>query len=412
MDQGGSASRRLIIYTMKTYKILTLGASGAGKTVFLASMFKSLSIQTEHGFYLEVEDFTQQKLLTDIYTNLIAGGIWPEATKYKEISEWTFTCCVKNRNLENFPICQFSYFDYAGGRLTAIDENAHELEAIIRQADAILGLLDGQKIQALMSNSNEDKKMDNFLKTDLPALIKWMSHSQAPIQFVVSKWDLLENNFGLQEISNRLLKIPEFKKLVFERNRESSPVRLIPVSSVGFGFATPQPDGSMKKIAGSIPRPFHMEVPMSCVIPDLLEKEIQVNLQKLIAISNEKIGEDSEFNKLLNNFLKAILKFRILIDMIVDFLVSNYLEEDTDNIQLEIEIKKQIFKQIDNFVLAKIKKKVEANDKKITELRQKRDESIQKIQDETTAFQSAVTSFLYISNKLSQDFPDSEIIID
>ncbi|NEO17345.1 MAG: hypothetical protein F6J98_37680 [Moorea sp. SIO4G2] len=147
---------------MKNYKILTLGASGAGKTVFLASMFKSLSIQGEHGFYLEVEDFTQQQLLNDIYTNLIAGGIWPEGTTYDEISEWTFTCCVKNRNLENFPICQFSYFDYAGGRFRDMDENDHKLQAIIRQADAILGLLDGQKIQALLSNSNQDNKMDNF----------------------------------------------------------------------------------------------------------------------------------------------------------------------------------------------------------------------------------------------------------
>ncbi|NEO17346.1 MULTISPECIES: hypothetical protein [unclassified Moorena] len=233
-----------------------------------------------------------------------------------------------------------------------------------------------------------------------------MSHSQAPIQFVVSKWDLLENNFGLQEISDRLLEIPELKKLVLERNRESSPVRLIPVSSVGFGFATPQPDGSMKKIAGSIPRPFHMEVPISCVIPDLVEKDIQVNRQKLIAISNEKIGEDSGFNKLFNNFLKGILTFGILIDILVEILVSLILDDDPNIIQLEI------IKKIDNFVLAKIRKKVEANDKIITELRQKRDESIKKIQDKTTALKSAVTSFLYISNKLSQDFSDSEIIID
>jgi GTPase SAR1 family protein len=30
---------------MKKYKITVLGASGSGKTVFLASMFKSLGIQ-------------------------------------------------------------------------------------------------------------------------------------------------------------------------------------------------------------------------------------------------------------------------------------------------------------------------------------------------------------------------------
>ena len=217
---------------MKSYKILTLGASGAGKTVFFASMFKSLSTQGKYGFYLEAEDFNKQKLLNDIYTNLIIGE-WPEATRASEISEWKFTCCIKNPELENFPICQFIYFDFAGGRFTDMDEEDSNLQQIIVKADAILGLLDGQKIQALMSNKNE-QKIDDFLNKDLPPIIRWMSYCQAPIQFVISKRDLLENgNFGLKEISDRLLEIPEFKKLVLNRNQEDSPVHLIPASSVG-----------------------------------------------------------------------------------------------------------------------------------------------------------------------------------
>ncbi|MGD1700474.1 hypothetical protein [Dapis sp. BLCC M229] len=308
---------------MKSYKILTLGASGAGKTVFLASMFRSLSTQGEYGFYLEAEDFESQKLLNDIYTNLIIGK-WPESTRRDELSKWKFTCYIQNPNLENFPICQFIYFDYAGARFAEMEEDDYELQEIIKQADAILGLLDGQKIQALINNSNQEKN-SQFLKFDLPPIIKWMSYCQAPIQFVISKWDLLENdNFGLKEISDRLLEIPEFKELVVNRNQEGSPVRLIPVSSIGSGFATPQPDGSMKKIAGSIPRPFHMEVPVSCVIPDLLEKEIQVNLDQLITLSNESIGEDS----ILNQLLRATLKFKMLIDITVNFLVSIILDEE------------------------------------------------------------------------------------
>ncbi|NEP88256.1 MAG: hypothetical protein F6K18_16250 [Okeania sp. SIO2C2] len=281
---------------MKNYKILTLGASGAGKTVFLASMFRSLSTQGEYGFYLKAEDFKSQRLLNNIYEKLIIGE-FPLGTT--EISEWKFTCCIQNPDLENFPICQFTYFDYAGGRFTDMDKEDYKLQEIIKQADAILGLLDGQKIQALMNNNNE-QKIDDFLNKDLPPIIKWMSYCQTPIQFVISKWDLLENdNFGLKEISDRLLDIPKFKELVVSRNKEGSPVRLIPVSSIGSGFATPQPDGSMKKIAGSIPRPFHMEVPVSCVIPDFLEKEVQVNLKRLTTIMNLSIPENSGFNKSL-----------------------------------------------------------------------------------------------------------------
>lgn len=58
---------------MKNYNIITLGPSGAGKTVFLASLFKALSIQGEHGFFLEVEDSTKQNLLNKTYTELVSG---------------------------------------------------------------------------------------------------------------------------------------------------------------------------------------------------------------------------------------------------------------------------------------------------------------------------------------------------
>ncbi|NES89353.1 hypothetical protein [Okeania sp. SIO2B9] len=407
---------------MKSYKILTLGASGAGKTVFLASMFRSLSTQGEDGFYLEVEDFESQKLLNDIYANLIIGK-WPETTRRDEISKWKFTCCINNLNLENFPICQFIYFDYAGGRFTDMDEEDSNLQEIIVKADAILGLLDGQKIQALMTNSNEEN-IDDFLNKDLPPIIKWMSYCQAPIQFVISKWDLLENdNFGLKEISDRLLEIPEFKELVVNRNKEGSPVRLIPVSSIGSGFATPQPDGSMKKIAGSIPRPFYMEVPVSCVIPDLLEKEIQVNLKRLTTISDASIAENSGFNKLLNKFFKGVLSFRWLIDLVVNIIVEYFLIpiifqddssdfKDSEPNELNSIIVKEVLKKIDNWVLAGIRKKVAADEKKIGEFEEIKNEYIMEIKDKRTALKSAITSFLYISNKLIQDFPDSEIIVD
>ena len=39
---------------MKSYKIVALGASGAGKTVFLSSLYKELSTQSKSNKILEV----------------------------------------------------------------------------------------------------------------------------------------------------------------------------------------------------------------------------------------------------------------------------------------------------------------------------------------------------------------------
>ncbi|MDJ0572323.1 MAG: hypothetical protein QNJ53_25225, partial [Pleurocapsa sp. MO_192.B19] len=99
---------------MKNYRIITLGASGSGKTVLLSSMFRSLGIQSDHGFYLQVKGFKQQRRLNAIYTEIITGDTWPRGTRFSEISEWNFICRVKNSSeLEDYSVCEFSYFDYS-----------------------------------------------------------------------------------------------------------------------------------------------------------------------------------------------------------------------------------------------------------------------------------------------------------
>jgi hypothetical protein len=48
---------------------------------------------------------------------------------------------------------------------------------------------------------------------------------------------------------------------------------LIPVTSVGEGFAKRGAFGEMQKILGKIPRPFQVEVPLACVLPDLIQSK-------------------------------------------------------------------------------------------------------------------------------------------
>jgi GTPase SAR1 family protein len=146
---------------MNTYKIIMLGSSGAGKTVFLSSLFKELAIQGEHGFFLEVEDKAKAKLLNETYVEVATGDKWPAPTqRYDGLSEWTFTCCVRTQNLSIHPACKFTYLDYAGGMLTEVYEETEgdiKIEDQIKNADALLGLLDGGKIAAFMNNGDERK---------------------------------------------------------------------------------------------------------------------------------------------------------------------------------------------------------------------------------------------------------------
>jgi len=369
--------------------------------VFLASMFRNLSIQGEDGFFLDTKSHQKQNILNKIYTDLIAGGIWPSGTKYSEISEWSFICRVRNiASLNDYLACEFIYFDYAGGRFTDMDEDDTELQEKIRSSDAILGLLDGQKILALMSNKSNDPKLNVFLNKELPAIIKWMSNHEVPVQFVISKWDLLESKFSLKEICNQLLEIFVFKEFVFERNKKGSPVRLIPISSVGTGFASPESDGSMRKNEGAVPCPFNVEAPISCVIPDRIKQDIIKNVKKEKNIYNQDVDKTGIAHKLLKN----MLMLSPVIDLVVEGIVSIAMQE-------EDELAKLVANQFDNLVFSGVRRIVENHEKKLDELRNAKDLSLKNVQNETTALRSAVKSFLYIEEKLTRDFPDSEVIL-
>jgi len=371
---------------MENYKILTLGASGAGKTVFLASMFKALSTQGEDGFYLEVEDQMPRKLLNSIYTQIITGDIWPKGTRYSEVSEWTFTCRVKQPdNLEHYPACQFTYFDYAGGRLTDADKDA-EFEGMVKQADAVLVLLDGQKIYSFIKNNNE-QAVDIFLKKDLPSILKWIENCRVPIHFVISKWDLIQDEFSLKQVRDRLLTIPDFEQFIQTRNQAGSPLRLIPVSSVGSGFATLQPDGSMKKNPGAVPQPFKVEVPVACVLPDGLKAQLTELVKQQKNFENKNISN-------LNIWWGSLAFAAQFFEMILPLLPDSFREIDKASVQKLLKFITSGTQTGNNFS---------------KELLKKQEESLKLVKDEQTALNHAIDSFLYVQQKLALEFPESEL---
>jgi hypothetical protein len=382
---------------MKNFKIMTLGASGAGKTVFLASMFKALSTQKNSSFKLDVEDEQKRKLLNSTYTQILTEDTWPPGTK--DISEWTFTCQVQTENLDNYNACQFTYFDYAGGRLTDAEKDP-DLEKVVQQADTILGLLDGHKIYAWL-NGSDPIRANQFLSMDLPNILNRMQNLTVPIHFVITKWDVMDRKFTLSQIREKLLTIPAFAQLIKSRGEAGSIVRIIPVSAIGLEFATLQPDGSMKKNPGKTAIPFLLEVPMSCVLPDKLQQ-----------LHNEKQAQEINLEKQIQKIEDGNIIVGALIGGL-DFLgigldgVGLLLELDDST---EIKAVKLLFRgasMLTNVFKGGIKG---INEKVNKGSRRKKETTLKSVKDEQSALIHAINIFYDFEKDLIDIFPDSKFV--
>lgn len=367
---------------------MTLGASGAGKTVFLASMFKALSTQENSSFKLNVEDPQKRKLLNSTYVQVLTGDAWTPGTK--DIAEWTFTCQVQTEDLDNYDACQFTYFDYAGGRLTEAEKDP-DFEKVIQQADAVLGLLDGHKIYAWL-NGDDPLRTNIFLNTDLPSILNRMQNLTVPVHFVITKWDILNQKFTLSQILEKLFNIPTFEQLVKSRGEAGSIVRIIPVSAVGLEFATLQPDGSMKKNPGEIPDPFLVEMPISCTLPDRLQ---QLHNEK--QAQERQLGQEIQKIEDGNVMVGAVLGSLDFLGVGLDVLMA--FEEGIKAARLT---KVVIFGL--KWGLKGISEQVGKGS------RRKKEATLELVKDEQSALIHAIDSFYDFEQELTDSFPESKLV--
>ena len=361
---------------MYSYRIMMLGPSGSGKTVYLGSLFQKLSTQGEWEFFLET-DSEKRKKLNKIYTEVAATGKrWPPGTVRAEVSEWDFTCRIEI-NSTRYSACQFVYVDYAGGRITDEMGDDSEFEQQLDSSDILLGLLDGAKICALMKD--EDQGLE-WLIYELKNIIDiMMKAGDKPIHFVISKWDVVESSgYSLKKVKEKLLDSSEpFSNLVRNRKQKNTTTRLIPVSSVGQGFAKLSFDGSMEKIRGKLPKPFQVEVPLACVLPDLIESK-QKDLDRE---RDRERGRSTRVTASLDWQEKLGEK------------VPGWLRGITG-------LKK---------AAGSAEEKKREADRRSEELRRQQAAALNKIADEKSALESVLNSFMFIQNRLYANFPDSDL---
>lgn len=371
------------MYGIPSANIIILGPSGSGKTVLLGTMYHKLSTQGDWGFFLEVDD-EKRKILTEIYKEVVTKpkSEWPEGTQAAddegERLRFTFTCCII-KNGKKYRACEFVYLDYAGGYLTDSRINNPDFDQYVENAHVLLVLLDGERICDLFSQKKEGLE---WVTGDLQGLLVMITDKayDKPVHFVISKWDMLQRKeYSLKEVVYKLLENDAFRNLAKTRVEDTDKqltTRFIPVSSFGQDFAIPL-DGVMERIPGKLPKPFQIEVPLACVLPELIEKQ--------------KKGRQEEESRT-----------RYRSTTITPSLTKQ--EEFSQNLP-------EFFRNwpgLKKWSGSAEQKKKEAKDRS-AELRRQQAADLEKIGDVISALKSVLSSFQRIENKFIYNFPECDL---
>jgi hypothetical protein len=247
-------------------KLSLVGFEACGKTVFLGCMYNELRVPDQDGVFLDTPPENAGKLLALYNTTANPDTEFPDPTS-KSLTEWPFTVKVKSgTGVTN--VAQFSYLDFSGESLrdlftTAINPETQRLYDRFKDSDVLLAALDGFQVKRFM----EGRPPPRFHQ-DLGTLLALLSNHRKAVSLVLTKWDILEDQYTFRQVVERLLQIGQFAKFVKSQQAFGS-CRLIPVSSVGPGFVVEDGD-RMRKIPGKQINPVRVELPIACALPDAL----------------------------------------------------------------------------------------------------------------------------------------------
>lgn len=284
--------------------VLMLGFSGSGKTLMLAGMFSRFRFGGASGITMTTDDASERDL------ERIIGRIQdteddflPEATPPGDPRTWSFGVRVdvaQGRGAEAFTL---NYLDYAGEYAAALAGADGEMNeafiAALKETDILMGVLDGGDVcRVLLGQARPETlvRMERLLRL----LVRT---DQRCVHLVISKWDALVDRdgrrLGLDEVVSRLEQVSEnFRD--FRLNPRFSTLRIIPVSTFGYGFAKQDGEGRMVKQRGASWSPLNVDFPFSCAVPDILTGDVAL-------MSAHRLGQDNRTTLTAERLAKVTL---------------------------------------------------------------------------------------------------------
>jgi hypothetical protein len=257
------------------FRVVALGLQGSGKTLLLMSMYRRLYTPGDRGYYMRVPD-DQLIELNQWYRQVAdSGEDWPSGTTRQEMREFEFSVMAHIAG-DALPVVRIGYLEYPGELLTDRDLAGSTAQADLRtavgEAHALIGIIDGLR---LLQTHRQENHGSVILQANLDAMIHSMLEASAPIAFVITKWDLLDEldpdeNTRLHMVRELLMNVDGFRDLVWHHSRRRV-IRLIPVTAVGHDFAVFDGKEVRKKPNGRF-LPRNVDLPLSAVIPDVLQQ--------------------------------------------------------------------------------------------------------------------------------------------
>jgi hypothetical protein len=297
-SEGNSLSSLPPMKDDAMFQVMVLGTRGAGKTVFLASLFHLLGVQDRNGnnFILSCSDVKNQNQLRSTFQQISSPERdWPSGTTSSQ--EYIFDC-EHIKDGQKIKLFKFRYFDFPGGFIAESNETDFGfILAQIEKSHSILVLLDGKKIRNLLENRDAPKG-EPTIYDDLSTMGGILQKCVGkPLHFAITKSDILNlkaNSLG--RIKKKLLKHNAFRNII--EQRDGRPTYLLPVSAVGNGFAEFDPvTQQMKKRADGLVQPIHVDMSLTFTLVDHLTKIVLQNESPVV--DDDMIVRDWLWKKIL-----------------------------------------------------------------------------------------------------------------
>lgn len=272
-----------------TFRVVSLGVSGTGKTVLLASMFNELQQSDPRRSYRLDASGTDRRFLTRLWTELInTDKPWPKGTPRTAPRSFDFDVVPQGQGGRS-PMFRIVYIDYSGETLQDGDDTTDidALETHIDGAQSLFGIIDGRLLVSYLRGEPEGI---SYMDGDLMTMIAYLARGRAPIHLLITKWDLVEeigersnrHDARLRIVREALLDHRPLANLLHAVKANQRTVRLIPVSAVGDDFAELGPGGHVRKRKGARAHPYHLDMPFAAVATDYLS-----DLTKLLTPDDE-----------------------------------------------------------------------------------------------------------------------------
>jgi len=269
------------------FRVVALGIAGSGKTVYLSSMFHTVNVPTVARSYFLETPAAQRIYLSKVFDEVSdTAEPWPRGTRTGETRELVFDCVSFDQGTRH-QVFSISYLDYAGELLeseqAAGSTALGDLEARIRSAHGLLGMLDGYRVLQFLRGEPAGLR---YFRSSIQPMTGIMAGATCPIHFVLTKWDLLrgfgepdgaDDNLRLTLVREALMNTPQLKALVETHSWAGRIIRLIPVSAVGPDFAQMASDGRILKLPNGEVHPTNVEVPLTAILPDLF-RQVELSL--------------------------------------------------------------------------------------------------------------------------------------